>query len=36
MQNSKRGILGMLPKLEEMLGVMCKSGGEYFEGDKAQ
>jgi hypothetical protein len=32
-QYSKRGIPGTLPKLEEMLGVMCKSGGDYFEGD---
>jgi len=36
MQYSKRDIQGMLPKVEEMLGVMCKSGGEYFKGDKAQ
>jgi hypothetical protein len=35
-QYSKRGIPEMLPQLEEMLGVMCKSGEEYFEGDKAQ
>jgi len=36
MQYSKRAIPGILPKLEEMLGVMCESGWEYFEGDKAQ
>jgi hypothetical protein len=34
MQYIKRGIPGMLPKLEGMLGVMCKSGGEYLKGDK--
>jgi hypothetical protein len=36
MQYSKRGIPGMLPKLEETLGAMIKRGGDYFEGNKAQ
>jgi len=36
MQYSKRGIPEMLPKLEETLGAMNKSGGDYFEGNKAQ
>ena len=31
-----QSIPGMLPKMEEMLRVMCKSGREYLKGDKAQ
>jgi hypothetical protein len=38
MQYSKRGIPGMLAKLKKKkCWEQCiKSGGEYFEGDKAQ
>jgi hypothetical protein len=36
MQYSKRDISGMLPKLEETLEALNKSGGDYFKGNKAQ